>query len=143
MGNSWLVTLRVQVDSDIVTKEEESGITHQDPGMDIVNTFIKGNLFNEDLMKEMAKEGISEVQVMQLLGEMEMLDESGEGIWGEEETQPMEYLPSEILPSVHELANEMQQDREEGFLILDMDEGKMERVTDREEEKQEEQGCKD
>jgi hypothetical protein len=55
------VTLRVQVDSDIVTKEEESGITHQDPGMDIVNTFIKGNLFNEDLMKEMAKEGISEV----------------------------------------------------------------------------------
>jgi hypothetical protein len=61
MGNSWLVTLRVQVDSDIVTKEEESGITHQDPGMDIVNTFIKGNLFNEDLMKEMAKEGISEV----------------------------------------------------------------------------------
>jgi hypothetical protein len=56
-----------------------------------------------------------------VLSEMEMLDESGEGIW----RQPMEYLPCEILPSSQEIENEMQQDRKKGFLIPYMKEDKL------------------
>jgi hypothetical protein len=39
---------------------------------------------SEEVIKGVTEEGLSEIQVRQLLSEMEMLDENRDDIWGEE-----------------------------------------------------------
>jgi hypothetical protein len=59
----------------------------------------KKGVMSEGITKEVTKEGLSEIQVRQLLSEMEMLDENRDDIWGEEEdNQEMEFLPADIIP---------------------------------------------
>jgi hypothetical protein len=70
----------------------------------------------DSLLAEMEREGISREQVTQLLSEMEMLDESGEGLWEMEvDTEEceawryfMEVLPTGIMPTTQELSDASQ-----------------------------------
>jgi adenylosuccinate synthase len=75
----------------------------------------------EEVIKGVTEEGLSEIQVRQLLSEMEMLDENRDDIWGEEEdNQEMEFLPADILPSAQDFAEDMQMETRNGFDIPDM-----------------------
>jgi adenylosuccinate synthase len=76
---------------------------------------------SEEVIKGVTEEGLSEIQVRQLLSEMEMLDENRDDIWGEEEdNQEMEFLPANILPSAQDFAEDMQMETRNGFDIPDM-----------------------
>jgi hypothetical protein len=92
----------------------------------------KKECISDELLKEMADEGISKEQVIKLLSEMEMEDECGEDIEEEDDVYEAEEmqdalrevlgrLPSEIMPSSKELAKENRRGGlQVGFLIQKM-----------------------
>jgi hypothetical protein len=99
-------------------------------------------LISKEVMGELAEEGISEIQVMKLLEEMEMADENGENIWDEDNDTDVEIqrmdgrdtlknLPQELMPSVQEFVEESQggfsipeyKEQREGGSVVKMETG--------------------
>jgi hypothetical protein len=89
---------------------------------------VQKEVIPKDVLIEMVAEGMTEAQVMKLLLEMEMFEEDGEDMWGEDlekdqddeqmaEMDLMERLPMEIMPSVQDIAEEIHTEVGGGFFI--------------------------
>jgi hypothetical protein len=89
---------------------------------------VQKEVIPKDVLIEMVAEGMTEAQVMKLLLEMEMFEEDGEDMWGEDlekdqddeqmaEMDLRERLPMEIMPSVQDIAEEIHTEVGGGFFI--------------------------